>query len=301
MIFRPNLKLQLKNSFKFLFRQWQIAVVNMMVLTITLFLFSFSFLFEKGGKSLIKKIEEKADFSVYFKSETLEEEILKTKDSLLKFPEVEEVKYISREKALLTFKERHKENPVLMEALKEVGNPFLASLNIRLKDPNEFEKISNFFKEKEEIIEKVDFFQRKPLIEKIFSLSAYFKKAITILILISLFISFLVVFATVHLSILNYKEEIFTQKLVGASNLTISLPFLFQGVVAGIVAAIISTILINITFFFLSPKLEIIFPEIKISNLLRENLVLLFLYQVLLGSLWGFLSSFLATKRYLKE
>jgi cell division transport system permease protein len=272
-----------------------------MILTLTLFLFSSFFLFEKGGKMLIRKIEEKADFSVYFKTEIPEEEILKMKDGLLKFQEVEKVKYVSREEALLAFKERHKENPTLMEALREVGNPFLASLNIRLRDPNEFEKISDFFKRKEEMVEKIDFFQRKPLIEKIFSLSTYFKKTMTVLILIFLFVSFLVVFATLHLSISNYREEIFTQRLVGASNFTISFPFLFQGIVAGIIAAIISTILINVVFFFLSPKLEILFPEIKVYDLLRENLILLFFYQALLGSSWGFLSSFLATKKYLKE
>jgi cell division transport system permease protein len=296
-----NLKRSIKSSFKFIFRNWGITLVNILILTITLFLFSSLLLFEKSGKIFLKEIEEKADFSVYFKEEVPEEEILKIKDELLKSPEVERVEFISKEKALASFKERHKDNPILMEALREVGNPFLASLNIKLKNPTLFEKVSNFFKEKENFVEKMDFFQRQPLIEKIFSITETFKKGMIALILFFLFISFLVVFTTLHLSILNYKEEIFTQKLVGAPNWMIYFPFLFQGIFAGFLASLISTLILFLGLFFLSPKFSILFPEIEIFNILKDNLSYILLYQILIGVFWGFLCSFLATKRHLEK
>jgi len=296
-----NLRRSIKSSFKFIFRNWGITLVDILILTLTLFLFSSLLVFEKGGKVLLKGIEEKADFSVYFKEEVSEDEILKIKDQLLKFPEVEKVTFISREQALSSFKERHKENPVLMEALREIGNPFLASLNIKLKNPDLFEKISSFLDKKKDSIEKIDYLQRQPLIEKIFSITATFRKGMIILILFFLFISFLIVFTTLHLSILNYKEEIFTQKLVGAPNWMIYFPFLFQGIFTGFLASLISTLILFSSLFFLSPKFSILFPEIKIFDIFKDNLISIFLYQVLLGVSFGFLCSFLATKKYLKE
>jgi cell division transport system permease protein len=78
---------------------------------------------------------------------------------------------------LKEFERRHKENPILMEALKEIGeNPFLASLSIKAKEPGKYEELLSFFKEKEDLIEKIDYSERKPLIEKIFSLSTNLEK-----------------------------------------------------------------------------------------------------------------------------
>ena len=294
------LKRGIKSTFKLLQRNFWIFFLNVFVFSLALFLFSFFLLFEKTSCVLISKIEEKADVSVYFKEEVPEEEILKLKEELSKKEGIEKVTFISKEEALAEFSERHKENPVLMEALKEVGNPFLASLSVKVKDPNYFQKILKFLEEKDEILEKVDYFQRKPIIEKIFSFTKTLKKGLLISLFFLFFFACAIIFVTTQLSLLAFKEEIEIQKLVGASDLTISLPFLIQNLFVIFLSSFISLSLLGIISFFVSPKIEILFPELNLFAIFKDHFIFFFISSVVLASFFGLFSSFFAIKRYLK-
>jgi len=62
---------------------------------------------------------------------------------------VASVEYISQEDALATFKERHKDDPVIIQSLEELGyNPLSASLNIRAKIHVINEGIANYLEKK---------------------------------------------------------------------------------------------------------------------------------------------------------
>ena len=294
------LKRGIKSTFKLLQRNFWIFFLNVFVFSLALFLFSFFLLFEKTSCVLISKIEEKADVSVYFKEEVPEEEILKLKEELSKKEGIEKVTFISKEEALAEFSKRHKENPVLMEALKEVGNPFLASLSVKVKDPNYFQKILKFLEEKDEILEKVDYFQRKPIIEKIFSFTKTLKKGLLVSFFFFFFFSCAIIFVTTQLSLLAFKEEIEIQKLVGASDLIISLPFLIQIVFVIFLSSFISLFLLGVISFFVSPKIEILFPELNLFAIFKDHFIFFFISSVVLATFFGLFSSFFAIKRYLK-
>ncbi len=277
------------------------ATVFILVLVITLA--TSLFLFHGISQFLISLVEEKADISVYFKEEVAEADILDTKEELVKIPEVKEIKYISQERARADFIERHKDNPVLMASLAEVGrNPFLASLNVMAFEPGQYQTIANFLESPSftTLVEKVDYYQRRPVIERIFSLTSTINRSFLFLSIILAIAAILVTFNTTRLAIYNSREEIKIQRLVGADSWFIRGPFLAQGVMAGILAALICLLTFSLLIWGLSPKIEAFFPDLNIFQFFSVNFWQITLIQFATGILLGVISSFLATRRYLK-
>ena len=81
----------------------------------------------------------------YLSIRIITEDIFSIKEKLLQAPQVKKIEYISPEEAREIFIERHQDEPLLMESLVQVGNPFLASLNIKAFMPNHYEEFGKFF------------------------------------------------------------------------------------------------------------------------------------------------------------
>jgi len=283
-------------------RDGGLAAATVFILVIVIALVTSLFILKEVSQFLIASIQEKVDISVYFKERALETEILNIKEEISKIPEVKEVKYISKVKALEEFVERHKDEPVLMESLEEVGNPFLASLNIKAWEASQYGVIANFLEHPvyEDLVEKVDYYQRKPVIEKIFALSAGMEKTGWMGAIILVVVAILVTFNTIRLAIYNFREEIKIQRLVGAGNWFIRGPFLVQGVISGISAALICLLIFSLISWGLSPKIEIFFPGLNIFQIFVSNFWTIVLIQLSTGILLGVISSTLAIRKYLK-
>ena len=284
-------------------RDGGIAAATIFILAMAIFLISAIFLSRDVGQFLITSIKEKVDISVYFRESSTEEDILTLKDQASKIPEVKEIQYVSKEMALGEFLKKHKEEQVLMESLAEVGgNPFLASLNIKAWDANQYERIAEFFKNPSlvSLIEKVDYYQRKPLINRVFSLASFFNNTGILLSIVLIILASLVTFNTVRLAILNSSEEIKIQRLVGASNWFIRGPFLVEGTISGILATLICFVIFSISCWFFSPKIEMLLSGLSLFNFFTQKLWIFLLLQLGTGIGLGIISSLIAIRKYLK-
>lgn len=251
---------------------------------------------------LIIQLQEKVDISIYFKENSLEEDILKIKDDIAQIPEVKDVEYVSREECLETFVERHKDDPLLMESLTELGiNPFLPVLNIKAWQASQYSAIVGFL-EKDvpaEMIEKIDYYQRKPIIETLSKITADIKRIGILLSLTLAAIGFLVAFNTVRLAIYNFREEISIMRLVGASDWFIRGPFIAQGIIVGLVSVFISFLIFALTCYLLTPKLEIIVSGFQLIQYFSQNLLTIVLIQIAAGIGLGTVSSLIAIRKYM--
>ena len=284
-------------------RDGGLSVATCFIIVITILLGSSLFVLKDINHFLTSSIQEKADISVYFKEDAAEEEIFNLEEELSKIPEVKDIRYVSKEKALEEFTKKHKDELSLMESLAEIGgNPFLAALNIKAFEASQYQAVVNFLENPdfESLIEKVDYYQRKPIIEKIFALTAGMKNTGLVISIILAILAVLVTFNTIRLAILNQGEEIKIQRLVGASNWFIRGPFLIQGAIAGFFATLISLLIFSSICWFLSPKFEILFSDLNIWNFFTENFSTIVLLQLATGILLGMVSSTIAIRKYLK-
>lgn len=297
------LKRILKSGWQSFRRQDHLSVATILVLTITISLIASLFLFQRVLGALIIEAREKAAISVYFKEESAEKEIFELERELKSFPEVAEISYISREEALEKFSERHQKDQILMESLSEVGsNPFLASLSIKTIGSEDYQNLVEFLSQNSsrDLIEKVDYHQRKSIIDKIFQITGFLQRSGLVISLLLMTISLLLTFNTIRLAISSFGEEIRIMRLVGASNWFIRGPFLLQGVFSALVALLISLPLLFASIYFVSSRAEAIFTGVKIFAYFQNDFGRIFLIQVVSALFLAVVPAFLAIRKYLE-
>jgi len=280
-----------------------LIAANVFILSLAVLTFTTLFTLKTAGDFLVSSIQDKVDVAVYFKFDATEEDIFKIKDQLVGIPQVKDVQYVSQEEALRVFTERHKHDPVLMQSLGEVGkNPFSASLNIKAFQASKYQAVADFLGNASfaSVIDKVEYYQRKPVIEKIFSLiNGANTLGVVFSVLIALIAS-LIVFNTIRMAIYNSREEIKVQRLVGASNWFIRGPFLVQGAVAGFFAFVICFVLFGLICFLVGSRTEFLFPSLNLFEFFNNNFWYLVLIQIVSGVGLGIVASLVAVRRYLK-
>jgi len=278
-----------------------LATVFIMIMAISLI--TSLFLLQKTTKYLVASLSEKVDMAVYFSEEPSTDQIATIQKELSTLPEVKNLEYISKEQALAKFTERHQGEQVIMESLQEVGgNPLLSSLNIKAFEATQYAAISSFIDSAsfKDLITKVDYNDKKPAIDKIFSLTSTISNTGIALSIVLAVVAVLIAFNTVRITIYNSRDEIETMRLVGASNWFIRGPFLVQGMIAGILAVLITFLVFGVALWFLSPKIDIIIPGLNLFAYFFGSFVVVIALQLVAGVGLGVCASWLAIRKYLK-
>ena len=285
----------------FLRNSW-LSVSTISIMILTLFVFEGLVLFNVIGKQALRSIQEKVDISVYFKSNVPEDSILNVKRSLESLDEVKEVEYVSREKALADFKERHKDEETIVQTLDELNdNPLLASLNVKAQELNQYDTIAGYLETPslKDIVEKVTYAQNKVVIDRLSSWIRTLNQTIVALTIFLAFVAITVTFNTIRLTIFSMSEQISIMRLVGASNGFIRGPFVVEGFIYGLAAAAISFAIFIPVIGFASPHLSNFISEIDLNNYFREHWLGILGYQLLFGLVLSVISSVIAIRRYL--
>lgn len=298
--FKRVIKWGLKNFW----RNGWLSTATISIMSLTLLVITILLMVNVVANAVLQNLESKIDISVYFKLETSETDILNVKSQLEKLEEVEEVNYTSQEEALINFKERHKDNPILLQSLEELdANPLEASLNIKAKETSQYVSINQFLESVyyQDLIDKVNYMQNKEVIEKLSKIIIDVKTGGLVLTLLLTLIVFLVTFNAIRLAIYSSREEINVMRLVGAGNWFIRGPFIVEGVLYGIIATVVTLIVLYPVFYFISPKLSGFLPIENIFSYFKSNLLAFFFLLLAIGVILGAFSSFIAVRKYLKR
>jgi len=298
--FKRIVKWGLKNFW----RNGWLSTATISIMILTLLVITVLLMVNVVANAVLENLENKIDISVYFKLQTPEEDVLAAKTQLEKLAEVESIDYTSQNQALLNFREKHKDNPVLLQSLDELEtNPLEASLNIKAKETSQYASINQFLESVhyKDIIDKVNYMQNKGVIEKLSKIITDIKTIGLMVSLLLAVIVFLVTFNAIRLAIYSSREEINVMRLVGASNWFIRGPFIIEGLMYGIISTIITLILLYPTFYFASSKISGFLPIGDLFSYFKANLLYLFFLLLGVGLVLGTFSSFIAVRKYLKD
>ncbi|MFH0712801.1 MAG: permease-like cell division protein FtsX [Candidatus Jorgensenbacteria bacterium] len=286
----------------FLRNGW-LSVSTIGIMILALLVFESLILFNVIASGAIESVQEKVDISVYFKSNVSEDSVLNIKRSLEGLTEVKSVEYVSREEALEEFKVRHAGDETIVQTLDELDeNPLLASLNIKANELGEYDTIAGYLEASnlEESIEKVTYAQNKVVIDRLDKLTNTTERGVVGLTVFLAFLAVLVTFNTIRLAIFSNKEQIEIMRLVGASNSFIRGPYIAEGVLYGLIAAVVSFTVLIPVISFAAPYIAGFILEIDLGEYFAANWGKLFLYQVVFGIALGIISSTIAIRKYLE-
>ena len=261
------------------------------IMSIVLFLLGLFGIFFITSNSIINSFKEKLTISVFFNENAKEIDITQFKNEVLMSDYISNLKYISKEDAVLIMKEDYGDN-----FIKDLGyNPLVNSADIALRNQYVTSyKIDSISK----IIEQKDFVDEviydKDLInminENIAKVTYWFIPIISFLILIT----FLIINSSIRLSIFSKRELIKTMQLVGAEKSFIRKPFIKTNLVLSLLSSIISITLISFVIYYLNLNIDII------QNINLNLIYILFISLVIFGFTISFFSTYFATQNILK-
>ncbi len=275
------------------------------VLTLTILLVTGLFFLNGVNRYLVDTIQNKIDITAYFKSDASEAAIMQVREDLLaKAPDIKTIEYVSKEDALADFNEKHKDSEVFANALSEVGdNPFLPALNITTKpETQHYEQIAQILQQPEysDLVEKVDFSEKKDTIETVFAITSNVNKFGVGMGIVLMLVAILVVFNTVKLIVDASKEEIATQRIVGASAWFVRAPFVIEGALFGCIAFLICLAVTLAFVYFLTGVSQVIMPGFSLMAFFISNILLILAIQLAVGVGLGVVSSYIVVRKYLK-
>ncbi|MDO8584732.1 MAG: permease-like cell division protein FtsX [bacterium] len=293
----------LKYGFQNFWRNGWLSVATTVVMMLALFVFAGLMIFSVVAKTAVTALQDKIDISVYFKTTAGEDEMLKIERAVKVLPEVRAVEYISREKALELFRERHKDDPTIAKALTELNdNPLSGTLNIKAVDPKDYGIIAAYLEHKDftPVIEKVSYGQNQTAIDRLVRIiGAANTTGIAVIIALAL-IAIVVTFNTIRLAIYSNRDEIGVMRLVGASNAFIRGPYFVEGVLYGAISGVLALLLVAPIIHVAAPYVKIFIPEMSLLGYFYGNLFSLLGYELLFGIALGTISGSIAITRYLK-
>jgi cell division transport system permease protein len=114
-------------------------------------------------------------------------------------------------------------------------------------------------------------------------------------------LSVVVTLNTIRMAIYSSREEIGVMRLVGAENKYIQGPFIVEGVLSGLFAAVITIIVLFPITLWVSKHTINFLGGLSLVSYYGDNFIQIFLILLIVGIVLGTLSSIFAIRQYLKK
>lgn len=267
-------------------------------LTVALFLIGFCGWIAITSKELIKSVRQNVEIQVYLDKNTdsLATDQLKAQLIALDVAETEKgqpaIQLITKEKAAEIFFAETREN--YQEVLGE--NPFSDAFTIKLKEENiTEEKLQSLKTQMEKLPGVSDVDYPKDFLKGIITNVNKIYKVVAIIVLIFFIATLLLINNTIKLALYSQRFIIRTMQLVGATDGFIQKPFLKTGFIQGLLAGILSIVLVYLTQHAAATQVE------GLNLLVNQQMIwILFGILLVLGPLVGVLSTYQSVARYHK-
>ena len=296
----------LREGFRNFHRDGWLSFATVSVLTLSLYIIAVTFLLVTVGGVLIREVQGSVNISAYFYPSVKESRIMEVQKDLKAIAEIDDVVYISREQALKDFKASTKDT-VILKALdefeKEGDNPLFASLVIKATAPEYYADIATLLATPKyaDDISEVNFSKNQGVIDQLAHIVHAVRTIGITLGAIFIIIAILVVYNTVRITMFARRQEFEVMRLVGASNLYVRMPSLYEGFFYGIAATIATLVLLALTTYFIAPIVRgVLFGNVSLFHFYVQYFWEIAALTLFSGMILGMISSTIAIRRYLK-
>lgn len=299
MKFFRNIRRYFRDAMKSVIRNFSLSLASISCIAITLIVVGISIVLSYNVENMTDSIKKDVTMVVFLKSDTTEDEVKDIQKKITNMGNIEEIKFKSKKEYAEETKERDEVFSFIVDNWTDETNPLLDSFLIKVKEVEEIKNTASSIKK----IDKVELVNYgEDMVDQLITVFDVIRKvsigAVVALILVTAFL----IANTIKLAIFSRKTEIEIMRLVGASNISIKIPFIIEGSFIGILGPIIPIILMIYGYtslynyfdgkLFGSSLAMLIepYPFIYLSSLLLLGI----------GIVVGMFGSYSAVKKYLK-
>lgn len=299
MKFFRNIRRYFRDAMKSVIRNFSLSLASISCIAITLIVVGISIVLSYNVENMTDSIKKDVTMVVFLKPDTTEDEVKDIQKKITNMGNIEEIKFKSKKEYAEETKERDEVFSFIVDNWTDETNPLLDSFLIKVKEVEEIKNTASSIKK----IDKVELVNYgEDMVDQLITVFDVIRKvsigAVVALILVTAFL----IANTIKLAIFSRKTEIEIMRLVGASNISIKIPFIIEGSFIGILGSIIPIILMIYGYTSLYNYFD---GKLFGSSLamLIEPYPFIYLSSFLLlgiGIVVGMFGSYSAVKKYLK-
>ncbi len=286
-------------GFKNVLKNKKSTGASLMIMCATMIIFGVFFMIGENINHIMSELEMQQGMQVFIKDDVSEKGITELGDKIRALSDVNKVEFVSKEDALNQMKEKVGDKQFLLSGYEE-NNPFPASYIVTLTDLNKSEQVRDIIKEFDGV--KDDIQLRGNTINALIKVANLVRIVSGTILVLLVVISVFIIANTIKLTVHARRREISIMKYVGATNNFIRWPFIVEGIIIGVISALISIMLLGISYNLISEKLITTLGAnvINIDLLTFSDMfALIIIVYLALGIGIGTLGSIISMRKYL--
>ena len=288
----------IRDAVKSVIRNFSLSLASISCITITLIIVAIALIASLNVQNFTKEIEKDMTIVVFLDTNVEEKDVEIVEQEIKSIPNVDKYTYQSKQQVKQQMQAESEVFKTVLENWDDENSPLKDTFQVKVKEVKELKTTA-------QTIEKFDHVAvvryGSGMVDKMLSAFSSVEKITYGIVIALVVVTVFLIINTIKLTISARKREIAIMRLVGASNMTIKMPFIIEGMILGLFGSIVPILITTYGYFafykhfdgyLYSRLIELIQPEPFIYEV---SLVV-----VGIGILVGMIGSASAVRKYLK-
>ena len=226
----------IRDSFKGVFRNFSLSIASISCIAITLIVVSISIILSDNVNNFATLVEEDVTIVTFLSNDISSERVSEINAEINKLDNIANVSYESKMEIADEMKSSSDVFKNIMEDWTEDENPLQSTYLVKVKDIEKIGETANQIKN----IEGVSVVKYgEGMVEQLVTVFDMVRKISIVIVAALVVVTAFLITNTIKITIFSRKREIEIMRLVGASNLNIKIPFIFEGLLLGMLGSIV--------------------------------------------------------------
>lgn len=288
----------IRDAFKSVFRNFSLSLASISCISITLIIVAIALLASLNINNFAKMIKEDVTIVVFVDREVEEAGVGVIRAKLDQISNISSIAYKSKAELREEMQASSSMLEATMKDWSEEDNPLKDTFQIKVEDIEKIDETASTI-EKIDGIDSVNY--GETMVNKFLAAFRMVEKGTILAVILLIVVTVFLIINTIKLTIFSRKREISIMRLVGASNFSIKMPFVIEGMILGVIGSIIPILIVIYGYYAMyrhfggqifSPLIKLITPE--------PFIYLISLVVLVIGILVGMIGSYQAVRKYLK-
>ena len=288
----------IRDAFKSVFRNFSLSFASVSCISITLIVIACSLIISYNVRNITTKIEKDVTVVVFIDKGATDIDLEQIDAQLRNIKNIESITLKTKEQEKEEFMKESEVFKNIMSDWKSEESPLKDSFMIKVVDIKEISKTVEEIKK----IDKVFMVSYgEGTVEKMVNVFTVIERVTIGIVIALVFVNVFLIINTIKLAIFARKKEISIMRLVGASNFSIKYPFVIEGMVIGIIGAIVPILLVIYGYTYIYEYFDgVLFSSILELVPPQPFIYIVSLIILVIGIVVGMLGSSRAVRKYLK-
>lgn len=288
----------IRDAFKSVFRNFSLSLASISCISITLIIVAVALLASLNVDNFAKMIKEDVTIVVFINREVPSDKINVIRAKLDQIENISSIEYKSKDSIKNEMQSSSDTLESIMKDWQDENNPLKDTFQVKVDDIEKIENTASQIK-KIEGVDSVNY--GETMINRFLAAFKMLEKGTILAVILLIIVTVFLIINTIKLTIFSRKREISIMRLVGASNFSIKMPFVIEGMVLGLIGSIIPILVIIYGYYavykhfggqIFSPLIKLITPE--------PFIYIISLVVLVIGVVVGMIGSYQAVRKYLK-